>query len=143
VRSKEKGMLIAVLFILGIALGGCAYIIVGGTAGGAGAAASVMGEERKVFAYNYDEVYDAALVVVKDHCKLPVYEERKEAITGTIKASLAKGTKVEVKVKFLSAGATEVRIRVGVFGDEDFSNLLFYKIEDRLRGIAPVRPRPF
>ena len=140
-RSKEKGMLIAVLFILGIALGGCAYVVVG-AAGGAGAA-YVMGEDRKVFAYNFDEVYDAALVAVKDDCKLPVYEEKKEAITGTIKASLAKGTKVEVKVKFLSAGATEVRIRVGVFGDEDFSNLLFYKIEDRLRGIAPVRPRPF
>ena len=140
-RSKEKGMLVAVLFILGIALEGCAYIAVG--AASAVGVVCAMGEHRKVFAYNFDEVYDAALVAIKDDCKLPVYEERKEAITGTIKASLAKETKVEVKVKFLSAGTTEVRIRVGVFGDEDFSNLLFYKIEDRLRGIAPVRPRPF
>ena len=143
-RSKKKGLLVVVLLTLTVPLGGCVltpYVITG--AAGAVGGVYVMGEDRKVFAYNFDEVYDAALAAVKDDCKLPVYEEKREAVTGTIKASLVKGTKVNVTVKFLSAGATEVRIRVGVFGDEDFSNMLFYKIEDRLRGVKPLGPRPF
>jgi len=141
VSSKKRKMLVAVLLILGVALSGCAYMVVGAV--GATGAAYVIGEDRRVFAYNFDEVYDAALAAVKDDCKLPVYEEKREAVTGTITASLVKGTKVNVTVKFLSAGATEVRIRVGFFGDEDFSNMLFYKIEDRLRGIEPLGLRPF
>jgi hypothetical protein len=136
VRTKEKVMLAGLFLILIVGLGGCAAAYLAG-AGGAVGVAYLRGEDRRVFAYNFDEVYDATLAAITEDCKLPVYEEMREAANGTIKASLAKGTKVQVQVKFLSAGATEVRIRVGAFGDEDFSNMLFYRIEDRLRGIEP------
>ena len=135
-RSKEKGMFVAVLFVLGVAIQGCAYVVVG--AASALGVACAMGEYKRVYADNFDEVYDVALVAIKDDFKLPIYEEKKEALTGTIEAALTTGTEVNVTVKFLSTGATEVRIRVGFFGDKDFSDMFFYKIEDRLRAVAPA-----
>jgi len=142
VRSKEKMMFVGFFLMLIVGLGGCAAAYLAG-AGGAVGVAYLRGEDRRVFAYNFDEVYEATLAAVTEDFQLSIYEEQREAVSGIIKASLIKGTKVNVQVKFLSPGATEVKVRVGTFGDEDFSNMLFFKIEDRLRGIAPLPPRPF
>lgn len=108
---------------------GC--LIVAAGAAGAGTVAYVRGDLEATI----DAGYDRALRASKgglEHMKYIIVSERSDAVAGELIARTALDKKVQVRVTRQSDSITVVRIRVGVFGDEELSRSLLDAIKARL-----------
>ncbi len=111
---------------------GCAALVVaGGAAAGAGTYAYMNGElcvsERATIDQAWDATYEAAKAM-----RLRPIKAEKDALTGKLHAKGVSSNEVFINLKSLSAEHTEIRIRVGVFGDEDLSERILTEIRHQL-----------
>jgi hypothetical protein len=117
-------MLAAVLF------SGCAAVVVGGAAG-VGTYAYIKGELKVTENATLDRCWSATQGAMKD-LQFSVTTQQKDSLSGHLVARTAMDKKIEVYVTKISENLTEVRVRVGTFGDEEMSRLVIQKIESRL-----------
>ncbi len=110
--------------------GGCAVLLVGGAvaAAGVGTYAYVNGELQGDEAVSLDKAYIASLAAMKD-LEFPITSKSKDALQAEVLARNSADKKIQVKLKLVSDGTTEIRIRVGTFGDENLSRLILNKIK--------------
>jgi hypothetical protein len=122
--------LMATLMAAALALtSGCALFVVGAAAGaGAGAYAYVNGELKETEGVSYDTACNATLAAMND-LQYAVVSKPKDAAAATITARTATDKKIVVTLTKQSATSTEIRIRVGTFGDEPLSRQLLDKIK--------------
>ena len=111
---------------------GCALFVVGGAAAvGAGSYAYVNGESKEAEAAGLDKTWNATLAATKE-MQLAVISQRKDAFSGEVTARTADDKKVVISLKRLSESNTELRVRVGTFGDEAMSRTITGKIRGKL-----------
>ena len=124
---------LAVLLTLVLALGnGCALFVVGGAAAaGAGGYAYANGVAKSTESAPLNKVWSASLSAMKD-LEFPVTSQKKDALEAELVARNASDKKITVSLKKLSDTTTEVRIRVGTFGDESLSRVILDKIKKHL-----------
>ncbi len=122
--------LMAVLMAAALPFGsGCALFLVGGAAAaGAGTVAYVNGELRETENVACDTAYDATLAAMGD-LQYAVVDKSKAGIKMTILARTSGDKKIQVTLNKQSVSVTEIRIRVGTFGDESLSRQLLDKIK--------------
>jgi hypothetical protein len=110
--------------------GGCAVLVVGGAAAavGVGTYAYINGELKGTEAASLDQAYTASLAAMKD-LEFPITNKSKDALQAEVLARNSADKKILIKLKKVSDGATEIRIRVGTFGDESLSRLILDKIK--------------
>lgn len=109
---------------------GCVAVAVGAAAG-VGSYAYVSGVLKSTESASLDRTWSATQGAVKD-LEFPVISQRKDALQAELIARTASDKKVSIKLKKVSDTATEVRIRVGTFGDESMSLAVLEKIKNRL-----------
>jgi hypothetical protein len=122
--------------ILGLSLvvnSGCPAIFVGAAAGGAagaGAVAYIDGELKSTEEVSLNRAWKAT---EKAMCDLDfrITDKAKDALDAQLKASGASGKKIQVALKRISKNRTEIRIRVGTFGDESLSLQILDTIKKR------------
>jgi hypothetical protein len=132
-RSMLQGM-IWILIGTHFMLQGCAGLFAAGAgaAAGAGTAAYVSGSMETTYAASFDRTWDAALGAVED-ANLRLTETDKATTTkGTIKAEQGDGTPVTLALEQAGPNTTEVKVRVGTFGDEEASKVIHRHIASRL-----------
>ena len=119
--------LTAALLVLG---GGCAAVLVGGAvaAAGVGTYAYVNGELKGTEAVSLDRAWDASQAAMKD-LEFSITRKTKDALQAELDARTAADKKIVINLKKVSDGATEIRIRVGTFGDEAVSQFILDKIK--------------
>ena len=121
--------------LLGLALllqTGCALVLIGGgAAAGIGGYAYVKGELKAVEKNSLDKVWEASLAAMQD-LEFPVTSQSKDALTGKLTARTAKDKKVSIELKALPDSSTEIKVRVGTFGDEALSLVIMDKIKKHL-----------
>ena len=115
---------------------GCMLVAVG--LGAAGTIAYVSGDLQAEESESIDVVYEAALKAVKD-LELPVTSQSKDALVAEIITYDAQDKKIRIRLKASTDKTTQLSIRVGVFGSETKSRLIYQKIRDRLREIREDR----
>lgn len=110
---------------------GCTALMVAG-AGAAGVAgyAYLEGKREKTYPYPITQTWPAVSEAVKS-LELPVLQETADGLGARLEGRTAQGEKVAVTLT-PKGDATEVQIRVGVFGDENASELILAAIEERL-----------
>lgn len=115
-------------------LAGCAALAVGaaGAAAGVGTYAYVSGRLETIIEAPIDRAWDATRSAVEDDLGFAVERAEHDALKGELRAKQADGTNVRVNLERKGDNLTEVRIRVGTFGDEAQSRLIMDKIEDNL-----------
>jgi len=116
-------------------LAGCAAALLAGAVGGAaavGTAAYVNGEHTQVYKTNLDRTWMATLAALKD-MNIRVDNSRKDASGGTIEAERTDGTDVNINAEPTEGGSTQVKIRVGTFGDQATSEAIQQRIAARLQ----------
>lgn len=130
---KAKGLLkIASLAVLAFVLSlqsGCIAAAVGAAA--AGTVAYVRGDLQATL----DADYEDSLRATKNglaRMKYTVESNRSDAITGQFVARTALDKKINVLVTKVSDKSAKIRIRVGVFGDEEISRSLLDAIKASL-----------
>jgi len=129
---KSKWLMVV---LLAGALGfgaGCAAVLIGGAAAaGAGTVAYVNGELKDTEGVAYDTAYNATLAAMSD-LQYAVVSKNKDAINAKIIARTSGDKKIQVKLEKQSDTVTEIRIRVGTFGDEALSRQILDKIKTHL-----------
>lgn len=122
----------ALLLMTSLLLSGCAVLLVGGAAAaGAGTVAYVRGELRATVDGTYDRVWSAAERALQD-LDMAITAREKDGLTGQLTARASGDRKVTVRLRKVTGTATEVRIRVGTWGDEALSRQILEQIERRL-----------
>jgi len=111
---------------------GCIAAAVGiGAAGAAGTIAYIKGDLEAIEAEDLDVVYEAAIKAAGE-LELRVFSKTKDALTATIYARDAEDKKVTITLKRTTEQTTKLSIRIGTFGDETKSRLIYKKICDNL-----------
>lgn len=126
----KQGVLVAVLLGAAGLVRGCVVAAVG--LGAAGTIAYVRGELQAVESEKLDVVYEATLKAA-EKLQLAVTKKLKDVPSAAIVARDAQDKKVTVTLKAVSDEATRVRIRVGLFGSETKSRLIYKEIHENLR----------
>jgi hypothetical protein len=129
-RMQIRKILLIVL-LTGTALFsyGCVAAAVG--VGAAGTIAYIKGDLEAIEAENLDTVYEATVKAVKD-LELRVISKTKDALTATIYARDAEDKKVTITLKRTTEQTTKLSIRIGMFGNETKSRLIYQRIHDYL-----------
>ena len=110
-----------VITVFVLASMGCtAAWIAGGAAAGIGTYKYVKGELESTEKVSLDKAYQATEKAMGD-LEFTITSKQKDAFDGEVIARRATGKKVTVKLKKQSNSVTEIKIRVGTFGDEYIS----------------------
>lgn len=120
--------IVAVCVVCSI-LAGCAGAVLAGAAG-AGSIAYIRGELKSVESASIDRVW-AATLEASNEMGFTIVERDKDALTGRVKAVGAQKD-IYINIKSLGDRTTEIRIRIGVFGDETMSRRILDEIRDNL-----------
>ncbi len=130
---NKKLLTIGMAAVLLALANGCALFVVGAAAGvaGAGGYAYYKGEVKATEPTSLDRVWNATRAAMKD-LEFPVTSQGKDALEGDLTARNASGKKIEIEMTKISDSATELRIRVGTFGDEALSRTILAKINSHL-----------
>jgi hypothetical protein len=114
------------------ATSGCFLVAVGAAgAAGAGTVAYVRGELDASLGSPYDPVVRAAEAAVQQ-LQFVTVKETKDAFTAEIVARTAEDKKVDVVVSREADNLTQVKIRIGVFGNEEMSRAVLDKLKQGL-----------
>jgi hypothetical protein len=124
---KKPLLLLAIVSLSLTLLTGCAALLVGAAAG-AGGAAYVQGELKLTEPVALDAAQRAAEQAMKD-LKLAVIKRQQDGLSGVIEGRTAGDQKVTIKTKRLTVKSTEVRVRVGVLGDETMSRQILSRMQ--------------
>lgn len=130
---KQSNTILAVLSCLfSFFFSGCAgLVLAGGAAAGAGTYAYINGELNVTENASISKTWVATRAAVQE-MNLRIVSENHDALTGRVHAKGAGNKDIYINLKSLSERETEIRIRVGVFGDEVLSERILTHIEKQI-----------
>lgn len=117
-----------VVALLGASLAGLSGCLVVAAGAGAGAVAYVRGELEANLTHDYDKVVDSARGAIKN-LEFAKVSENKDALKAVLVARTAMDKKIEITISNSGKKLTNIKIRVGVFGDEQLSMSILDKIK--------------
>jgi uncharacterized lipoprotein len=126
----KTGIKTCLLFL--ILISGCAPLVfVGGAIVGVGGYKYVEGAMTVVYQAPYENTWDSSIKAL-DELGYKIAEKKEKVGSGKIYTEGPETKKVTLSFKYMSQEETEVIIRVGLFGDENASNVIKDKIADIL-----------
>jgi hypothetical protein len=126
---KKLNVALTVLcLIMTVVLQGCLVAAVGA---GAGTVAYLRGDLESVETKDIDEVYTATKKAV-EQLGLNVSSDTKDALSAEIVARDAQNKRIVIKLKSTLENTTHISIRVGTFGSETKSRLIYEQIKKNL-----------
>lgn len=126
--KNGKVFLIVLCLMMNVVLQGCLVAAVGA---GAGTVAYLRGDLETVQANDIDEVY-AATKKALEQLELNVTSDAKDALSAEIVARDAQNKKITIKLRSTTENTTKISIRVGTFGSEAKSILIYDQIKKNL-----------
>jgi Protein of unknown function (DUF3568) len=120
------------LLVLGLAVlsFGCAAAVVGGAAG-AGAVLYSKGELKSTENGSVSQVFDAAIETMNS-MQFNVVTKDQDSLKAKVLAKKSNGDNIDIKLEQKPNNLTEMKIRVGAFGNEDQARLIQEKIRERI-----------
>jgi hypothetical protein len=129
-RIKEIGLILLLPFLLGGT--GCALFVVGGgVAAGVGAAEYIGGELKQDYSAPLEKAWNASLAAV-DELEMKTTEKYMDNLdqNRVIKGKTGRGPNFQISLEAQGKEATRVKVRIGTFGDEEYSK----KVQDAIAG---------
>ena len=132
-KTSAPARLISPLAALGLALllllpGLTGCIVVAAGAAGAGVVAYVRGELDTTIAEDYNSVVNATRAAIKD-LEFAKVTDNKDALKAVLVARTALDKKIEINLSNSGKNLTNIKIRVGLIGDEALSHAILEKIK--------------
>ena len=130
--GKNKIMLwIPGLFVMLICSGCVGALVVGGVAAGAGVVAYVRGDLEVTRQEDLTIVYNASYKTLEE-LEITITHFEKDALSAVLIGYGADNKKIVIKMKRLENDYTKLTIRVGTFGNETMSQIIYDKIRKNL-----------
>lgn len=120
-----------VVALLGISLAGLSGCIVAAAGAGAGAVAYVRGELEANLDKDYARVVEAARKAIGE-LEFAKVSDNKDALKAVLVARTALDKKVEITITSSGKKLTNIKIRVGLLGDQELSTAVLDKIKSEL-----------
>jgi len=128
---RKKQVFLIILLVGTMMLNeGCMIAAVG--IGAAGTVAYVRGDLESMESESIDVVYEATLKALKELELLPT-SKSKDALGAEIVAYDAQDKKITIRLKSAAEKTTKLSIRIGVFGSETKSRLIYQKMRENLK----------
>jgi len=126
----RKGQIFLVLLLVSpvVLVEGCVVVAAGGAAG---TVAYIRGDLEAVEAKDIETVYKATEKAIEE-LGLVVSKKTKDALSAKIIARDAQDKKITIKLSATTEETTKLSIRIGMFGNETKSRLIYQKIRDNL-----------
>lgn len=116
------------LALLPFVFSGCAVALVaGGAALGAGTAQYVNGELNVTDRVQFEKAWAATEKAIRD-MNLEIVESKKDDISAKLIANDSDDRRISVRLKRVVSDTTDIKIRVGFFGDQDTSEMILDRI---------------
>ncbi len=133
-KKYQKLALILLLLASPAVLTGClaAAAVGGGAVAGAGTIAYIKGELKSTEGYPFATVWDATVKAV-EQLEFIVVNKVSDAVSGKYEVVTADNKTVHIDVKRVGDNITEIKIRVGTFGDETLSRYILNKIQSNIK----------
>ncbi|MDN3511596.1 MAG: DUF3568 family protein [Candidatus Jettenia sp. CY-1] len=128
--NQKNLLLIILLGIIVSSSSGCVALLVGGGAG-AGTIAYLKGDLRSLEEASLERVWEAAQKAIQE-LEFVVTSKQKDIFSAKFTVHGAQDKKITVDLKKISDNLTEIKIRVGIFGDESLSRLLLERVRKHL-----------
>ena len=127
----RKVRVLLALLLVGLVggLGGCFLALAG--AGGAGTYAFVKGDLETMERESVEELYNAALAALEE-LQIPVITKSQDATVAQIEGRNAEDKKVAIKIEVAENELTKMSIRIGTFGDQEQSQMIYDTIKAKL-----------
>jgi len=131
-KIKSEFVLAALLLLVALTGTGC-LLFAAGAGAGAGAAgyAYVKGELKTTEPVSIDRTWDATVAGVQE-MNLPIINQSHDALQGHLVAKTSGDKNVDINLKKIADTSTELRVRVGTFGDEALSRTILDAINRHL-----------
>ena len=127
-RKRQVFLMVLLVSVVSV-IQGCVVAAVG--AGAAGTVAYIRGDLETVESADIEAVY-RAVVRAMDKLELSVIQKSKDAMSAEVIARDAQDKKIKIKLNATAEGTTKVSIRVGTFGSETKSRLIYDRIKKEL-----------
>lgn len=135
--SVQRAALLVGMVAVAVGASGCVAVAVG--AGAAGTVAYLAGDLEAYEAHDIDAVFEAAkTALVELEMRVIGGKTKKDALAATIVARDAADKEIVVRLKATVAGGTDLSIRVGTFGDDTKSHLIYERIRENLKAESDV-----
>jgi hypothetical protein len=123
---------LGVLAAIAVGTSGCLAVVAG--AGAAGAVAYLSGDLKAEESYDIDTVYAATRDALED-LELSVIENKttRDALSAKVVARDGADKRIEVKLASTTTDTTKISIRIGTFGSETKSRLIYEQIRENLK----------
>ena len=128
-RTKQTLLRITLIGIA-VVLQGCVVAAVG--LGAAGTIAYIRGDLEAIESEDINTVYEAAIQAAEE-LELRIISKTKDALSATIIARDAQDKKVQIILRTTAENTTKLSIRIGTFGSETKSRLIYQRIYDNLK----------
>ncbi len=125
--------LMVLLAVVSVSSGCVAVALLGGAAAGGAAYAYISGEASHTYKAVIGQVHDAAKAAIAKDFQYAINQDMPTEIIATAPGDRT----LTLTLEYVSDEATEVKLRIGTFGDEELSYKILNKIRDRLS--APAR----
>ena len=123
-NSWKKGFALILLLFTAMAGTGCALFVVAGAgaAAGVGTAQYISGELKQAYAAPMDKTWNASLAAVEE-LKMKTTEKYIDNLdqNRVIKGKIEEKKDFQIALEALAKDVTMVKVRIGVFGDEEYS----------------------
>jgi hypothetical protein len=129
--SKLNWLKIGALCVLVAGGSGCVLGVAAVAGAGAGTYAYVKGEMSGTQSASLDKTWAAAQAVVQE-LGFTVEKKTKDGVQAELVARDSKNTRIVISLKRVAEAATEVSVRVGVFGDEAISRTILDRIRAKV-----------
>lgn len=125
--TRKMNLCIAFAICVAFSAGCAGAILATGAAAGAGAYAYTNGELRVVEQVQLDHAW-ASTQQAAQSLELTPVSESKDGLTARMHAKGSDGKDIYINLRSENEGATQIRIRVGVLGDERLSRRILVEI---------------
>ena len=129
---KRRLSLGVALLMFPLLTGGCGFfLLLGGAAAGAGALIWSKGWISEPFSEPIERVHRAAKAALTDY-KVILEDDKLDPTYGFLAGRLPNDRRVEVRSKKLGEKSTSVKIRVGLWGDQQMPIRIFERMKKHL-----------
>jgi hypothetical protein len=133
IKMRKRQVFVMVLLVgTAVLIEGCTVAVVGAAAAAGGTVAYVRGDLEAVELRDIGTVYRATLKAV-DELELNVTRRTKDVLSAVIVAHDAQDKKITIKLSSTTEKTTKLSIRIGLFGNETKSRLIYQKIRENLQ----------
>jgi hypothetical protein len=117
-------------------IGGClAAWVIGGAAVGIGTYSYLNGELERKYPVGFDNAWQASIAAT-EQLQFSRESSNRDGLAGKLEFRRSDGTPIAITFELISDKVTSVRVRVGMFGDQEISERIHERIKDNLK-ISP------